>query len=57
MEILDRSSCNPILLMSRLSTKMEPSLTANLNNAPINDDFPAPVLPTIPTYKNNIIMK
>lgn len=50
MEIFDRRSLSPKLLMSTLSIVMEPSLTDNLNNAPIKDDFPAPVLPTIPIY-------
>lgn len=49
-ESLDRNSCNPNSCISRLSIVILPSLRANLNNAPINDDFPAPVLPTIPIY-------
>jgi hypothetical protein len=48
IEIFDRSSCNPKLFISISSIIMEPSLRANLNNALIIDDFPAPVLPTIP---------
>lgn len=49
MESLERNSCSPKMFMSRSSMKIDPSLRANLNNAPIKDDFPAPVLPTIPT--------
>lgn len=30
---------------------MEPDWNANRNRAEINDDFPAPVRPTIPIYK------
>jgi len=51
MESFDRKSCNPKSCISMLSIMILPSLKANLNNAPIKDDFPAPVLPTIPTCK------
>jgi len=48
IDILKRTSYNPKSCISILSIMMLPSLNANLNNAPIRDDFPAPVLPTIP---------
>ncbi len=48
MAILDRKSWRPIVLLSTPSMIMCPSGSANLNNEAINDDFPAPVRPTIP---------
>lgn len=48
IENLDLRSCNPSSFISIPSTMILPSLKASLNNAPIMDDFPAPVLPTIP---------
>jgi len=51
MEILDRKLCNPNSCISIPSIMILPSLKANLNKAKIKDDFPAPVLPTIPTCK------
>ena len=33
------------------------TIGASLNNADTNEDFPAPVLPTIPTYNIKIILK
>jgi len=48
MESLDRNSCSPNSCISTPSIVMLPSLIANLNKAEIKDDFPAPVLPTIP---------
>ena len=49
MVILDRKSCNPILAISTLSILMDPETASIiLNNDRVNDDFPAPVLPTIP---------
>jgi len=56
IESLDRKSWSPISCISISSMMIFPSLIANLNNAPINDDFPAPVLPTIPTLKNKLII-
>lgn len=49
IEILDRKSRNPNSCISTSSIIMFPSFIANLNNADIKEDFPAPVLPTIPT--------
>lgn len=51
MDNLDLKAFSPISWMSMSSIKILPSLSANLNNAFIMDDFPAPVLPTIPTLK------
>jgi len=51
MEILDRKSLNSNSCISISSIMILPSLQANLNKAEIKDDFPAPVLPTIPTCK------
>ena len=50
----DLRSCSPYLLMSMPSIKMDP-LSASMirNNDIVNDDFPAPVRPTTPTYNNN----
>lgn len=52
MDNLDRNSWSPKPCISMSSIIILPSLIFNLNNAPISDDFPAPVLPTIPTFKN-----
>lgn len=49
IEIFFRKSCNPTDFVSTSSIRISPSIGANLNRAAINDDFPAPVLPTIPT--------
>lgn len=48
IESLERKSRSPNSCISKLSMIIFPSLTANLNNALNKDDFPAPVLPTIP---------
>ena len=50
----DLRSRSPYLLMSKPSIKMDP-LSASMirNNDIVNDDFPAPVRPTTPTYSNN----
>lgn len=50
MEILERKSWSPNSCISTSSTMIRPSFNDNLNSAPINDDLPAPVLPTIPTF-------
>lgn len=55
IESLDRKSWSPISCISISSMMILPSLIANLNNAEIKDDFPAPVLPTIPTLKNKLV--
>lgn len=51
MAIRLRSSCKPKLLVSNSSMSIWPSVRARRNNAEINDDFPAPVRPTIPIWK------
>lgn len=43
---------SPNVLVSTLSIVILPSVGANLKSADIRDDFPAPVLPTIPTCKS-----
>ena len=47
----DLRSFNPYVLISIPSINMDP-LTASIirNNDMVNDDFPAPVQPTTPTY-------
>ncbi|KYN44470.1 hypothetical protein ALC56_01168 [Trachymyrmex septentrionalis] len=49
MDILRRKSSKAIEPVSTPSISMIPSTFANRNNADMSDDFPAPVLPTIPT--------
>lgn len=51
MESLDRKAFNPNSCISMSSIIILPSFIANLNKAAIKDDFPAPVLPTIPICK------
>lgn len=48
MEIEDLKSLRSKSCISISSIKIFPSFVANLNSASIKDDFPAPVLPTIP---------
>lgn len=48
MVSLDRNSYRPTWWISIPSMMILPSWKANLNNDPTKDDFPAPVLPTIP---------
>lgn len=50
MEIFLRKSCKPIVLISMSSIIISPSNGFNRNRVEINDDFPAPVRPTIPTF-------
>ena len=52
----DLRSLNPNVLMSIPSIKMDP-LSASMirNNDIVNDDFPAPVRPTTPTYMIYVI--
>jgi hypothetical protein len=38
-------------------TILPPAASINRNNATVSDDFPAPVLPTIPTYNTQKITK
>ena len=49
IEIFFLKSSNAIVPVSMPSIKMFPSTIANLNKAAIKEDFPAPVLPTMPT--------
>ena len=49
--IRDLRSLNPIVAISIPSIKIAPRADSIIrNNANVNDDLPAPVLPTIPTY-------
>ena len=49
--ILERNSCNPRDAISTPSMRIEPSAASIIRNrAKVKDDFPAPVLPTIPTF-------
>lgn len=46
-----RKVCNPILDMSTPSIKIDPSAASTMRNRlRVNEDFPAPVRPTIPTF-------
>lgn len=46
-----RKVCNPIFDMSTPSIKMVPSAASTIRNKlRVNEDFPAPVRPTMPTY-------
>lgn len=47
--LLKYFTCLPTREVSIPSIDIVPSMYANLNKADINDDLPAPVLPTIPT--------
>ena len=49
MDRLLLKSRNEMSVIGTASIRTEPSGSASLNNAAINDDLPAPVLPTIPT--------
>ena len=49
MVSLERRSCKPMVDMSTSSMLMlPPALSRIRNKAKVNEDFPAPVLPTIP---------
>lgn len=50
MEILLRNSCRPTIWVSMLSIAISPCGSISRKRTEIKDDFPAPVLPTIPTY-------
>lgn len=52
MDRLLLKSRNEISVIGTASMRTVPFGSASLNNAAINDDLPAPVLPTIPTSKN-----
>lgn len=49
--ILERKSCNPREAISIPSIDIDP-FTASMmrNNDNVKEDFPAPVLPTMPTF-------
>ena len=50
--IFSRKSCSPMLLIFIPSIIISPlDASTNLNSANAMDDFPAPVLPTMPIYK------
>lgn len=52
MVSLERRSCSPKLAMLMPSITIFPSAASRIRKIPkAKDDFPAPVLPTIPTYK------
>ena len=52
MVIRDLRSCSPIIDISTPSICILPfAASIILNNARVKDDFPAPVLPTIPICK------
>ena len=47
--IFDLRSCSPMSEIRTPSiTILPPAASISLNNAKVKDDFPAPVLPTIP---------
>ncbi len=49
---LDLRSCRPIFSVMTSSMTMLPAAASMIRNRPkVMDDLPAPVLPTIPTYK------
>jgi len=49
---LERTSCSPSVEMLTPSMYIAPPAPSmSRNRAKVKDDFPAPVLPTIPTYK------
>ena len=57
MDILLRRSWSPSDRQLTPSILTKPSGSANLNNAAIREDFPAPVRPTIPTWNENISLQ
>lgn len=57
IEIFSLRSCKPIVEMSTPSIIIDPSKYASLNRPWIIDDFPAPVLPTIPICNIIIIFR
>ena len=52
MERLLLKSLREMSVIGTASIRMLPSGSASLNKAAISDDFPAPVLPTTPTWNN-----
>ena len=57
IDILFRKWFKSISIMLILSIKMFPVGSESLNRAVINDDFPAPVLPTIPIFSFLPVLK
>lgn len=51
IDIFFLKSCSPISVVKILSIQIFPSGSDNLKRAEMRELFPAPVLPTIPTYK------
>lgn len=52
--ILQRTSCRPTPVVAISSMEIDPSAgSINLNRACVKEDFPAPVLPTIPICNLN----
>ena len=50
IDILERRSCSPIVLMSIPSIKILPSGSVSRKRAAIMVDFPAPLRPKIPIF-------
>lgn len=50
IDTLDRNVSKVILPVFTPSIRISPSTHASLKMVPINEDFPAPVRPTIPTF-------
>ena len=57
IEMFFRKSCNPWFRMLTLSIRIFPVGSDSLNKAVINDDFPAPVRPTIPILSLASVLK
>ena len=58
IDIRFRNSCNPIFAQSISSIEILPlSISVNRNKATINEDFPAPVRPTIPIFSEASVVK
>ena len=57
IDILFRKWFNPMSEMLILSIKIFPVGSESLNRAVIRDDFPAPVLPTIPIFSFLPVLK
>lgn len=55
MEMLFLRSCKPISFVCIPSIMMVPDGSFNRKSTDINEDFPAPVLPTIPTLRSNTV--
>ena len=57
IDIFFRKSCRPIFPISILSIRILPVGSESLNKAVIREDFPAPVLPTIPILSLAAVLK